>query len=178
MQDSVSVSVLQAHVYSIKWYHDFSLCTNPCDSKMITLLLEGAKRILSKPVSKKEPITPFHLRKIVDLFGTDLNNLQNLRICAMFLIGFAGFLRYSEISHLKMCNLSTFDSYIVLFIECSKTDIYRRGKKVIVSINLAGLSFGSDEYIFRSVRFFKSNNCYKLVTINRPLSYTRHEQFC
>ena len=76
------------------------------------------------------------------------------------LIGFAGFLRYSEISHLKMCNLSIFDSYIVLFIECSRTDIYRRGKNVIVSrtsvktcpvtwflkyISLAGLSFGSDE---------------------------------
>lgn len=40
-------------------------------------------------------------------------------------------------------------------------------------LELANISVGSDEYIFRSVRFFKSQNLYKLVSSNRPLSYTR-----
>ena len=40
-------------------------------------------------------------------------------------------------------------------------------------LELENISVGSDEYIFRSVRFFKSQNLYKLVSSNRPLSYTR-----
>ena len=69
-----------------------------------------------------------------------------------------------------------------------KTDVNRRGNNVIISktnsstcpvswlltyINLAGLVFDSDQYIFRSVRFFKSKNLHQLVSVNRPLSYTR-----
>jgi len=58
-------SVLLAHFYSIKWYHDFNLLENPCVHKIIILMMEGSKRILSRPVSKKEPITAEHLKLIV-----------------------------------------------------------------------------------------------------------------
>jgi hypothetical protein len=54
--------------------------------------------------------------------GSDVKNLYNLRICAMCLVGYAGFLRYNEIANLKMCNLNIFDTYISLNIESSKTD--------------------------------------------------------
>ena len=115
-------SVLLAHFYSIKWYHDFNLLENPCVHKIIILMMEGSKRILSRPVSKKEPITAEHLKLIVQKFGADLKNLMNIRICAMFLLRYAGFLRYSEIANLKMCNLNFFDTYVSLYIEC-KTDV-------------------------------------------------------
>ncbi|CAG2228960.1 unnamed protein product [Mytilus edulis] len=105
VQQSVSESVLLAHFYSSKWYHDFSLVYNPCEDKLIQMMIEGAKRILSKPVLKKEPITADHLQKIVDKIGSDRAHLPNVRICAMMLVGYAGFLRYSEIANLKMCNI-------------------------------------------------------------------------
>lgn len=107
---------------------------------------------------------------------------------AMVLLSYAGFLRYSELANLKMSNLKIFSTYVSLHIEKSKTDVYRRGNNVIISktnsstcpvkwlltyINLANLSFNSDEYIFRAVSFFKSKNSYKLISSNRPLSYTR-----
>lgn len=38
-----------------------------------------------------------HLKHTVQQFGADLNNFMNIRLCAMFLIGYAGFIRYSEI---------------------------------------------------------------------------------
>lgn len=34
----------------------------------------------------------------------------------------------------------------------------------------------SDQYVFRSVRFLKSRNSYKLAEVNRPLSYTRDRE--
>jgi hypothetical protein len=51
VQRSVSVSVLYSNYYSIKWYHDLDLHSNPCDDKLISLLLEGGKRTLSKPIT-------------------------------------------------------------------------------------------------------------------------------
>ena len=121
VQKSVSESVLLAHFYIIKWYHDFKLLENQCVHKMIILMIEGSKRILSRPVSKKEPITAEHLKHIVQIFGADLKNLMNIRICAMFLLGYAGFLRHSEIANLKMCNLNFFDTYVSLYIESTGT---------------------------------------------------------
>jgi hypothetical protein len=102
-------------------------------TKLINLIIEGSKRILGRPIVKKELITSIHLKKIVEKFGSDVKNLYNLRICAMCLVGYAGFLRYNEIANLKMCNLNIFYTYISLNIESSKTDIYRRGNNVIIS---------------------------------------------
>jgi hypothetical protein len=56
------------------------------------MMTEGAKRILGKPTTKKEPITVGHVQRIVERFGVHCSNLYNIRICVMILLGFAGFL--------------------------------------------------------------------------------------
>ena len=60
---------------------------------------EEAERILSKPVIKKEPFTHI-LLKIVQMIGKDGKNLINLRFVLMCLLGYFGFLRYSELANL------------------------------------------------------------------------------
>ena len=133
VQQSVSESVLLAHFYSVKWYHDFNLLQNPCEDRLIQMMMEGSKRILGRPVVKKEPIMPIHLQRIVEVFGNDRGNLSNVRICAMTLLSYAGFLRYSELANLRMCNLKFFDTHVSIHIESGKTDVYRRGNDVIVA---------------------------------------------
>ena len=106
----------------------------------------------------------------------------------MFLVGFSGFLRFNEISNLKVKDIKFHDLHMSLYIEKSKTDVYRRGNEVIISktnskycpvywmkhyLSLAEISQKPDEYVFRSIRYFKSLGKYKLCTINKPLSYTR-----
>jgi hypothetical protein len=44
VQRSVSISVLYSNYYSIKWYHDLNLHSNPCDDKLISVFLEGGHR--------------------------------------------------------------------------------------------------------------------------------------
>ena len=56
---------------------------NPCSNKVVCLILEGGKRLLSKPISKKDPITPDILHLIVQRFG-DKEDLSKLRICCLF----------------------------------------------------------------------------------------------
>lgn len=45
----------------------------------------------SKPIQKKEPITPEILEQIIAKYGNDncKRDLLCVRVCAMFLIGFA-----------------------------------------------------------------------------------------
>jgi uncharacterized Fe-S radical SAM superfamily protein PflX len=69
-----------------------------------------------------------------------------------------------------------------------KTDVYRRGNNVVIAktngkacpvswllryIFLAELRYDSEDFIFRAIRYFKSKNVYKLINVNRSLSYTR-----
>ena len=69
-----------------------------------------------------------------------------------------------------------------------KTDVYSRGNNVVIAktngkacpvswllryISLAELRYDSEDFIFRAIRYFKSKNVYKLINVNRSLSYTR-----
>ena len=187
IQQGVSVSVLESNFYSIKSYHDNNFKFNPCCDKLLTSILEGGRRILSKPVCKKEPITPEILKLIVARYGND-HDLSKLRICVLFLLGFAGFFRYSELANLRTSHFIFHDTHVEVSVEESKTDVYRRGNKVIIArtgndlcpvkwlkkyLDLADLHLESDLFIFRPLTFFKSKGVYKLNKNNTPLSYTR-----
>ncbi|CAC5415156.1 unnamed protein product [Mytilus coruscus] len=49
------------------------------------------------------------------------------------LVGFCGFLRYSELCPTKANNLSFKAEYLEIFISSSKTDCYRKGKSVVIA---------------------------------------------
>ncbi|CAC5384810.1 unnamed protein product [Mytilus coruscus] len=96
------------------------------------IILEGGVRLLSKPVNKKEPITHDIIKRVIDKFGLS-TNLADLRICCLVLLSYAGFLKYSELSHLKAPNLRFYDSHVEITIVSSKTDVYRQGNVVVIA---------------------------------------------
>lgn len=191
IQQGVSEAVLRSSFYSIKWYHDLHCArSNPCDDRVIHTLLEGGKRILAKPVKKKEPISSEMLESIVDTLGVRENNsdLRSVRTVALLLLSFAGFLRFSELSNIKVKNIKFNNLSMNIYIESSKTDVYRRGNEVTIAetggklcpvswmkhyLKLAGIQSKSEDYVFRSIRFYKSVGKYLLCSINKPISYTR-----
>ena len=79
-----------------------------------------------------------------------------------------------------MKHLTFFASHVEINIESGKTDVYRRGNSIVIAktstdlcpvkwllkyIDLAELSYNSDDFIFRSIRFLKSSNTYKLINV-------------
>ncbi|XP_061194378.1 integrase/recombinase xerD homolog [Saccostrea echinata] len=124
VQQSVSESVLSAYFYSIKWFHDFNVCVNPCDTKILHMVMEGGKRILCKPIQKKEPITPEILEQIINKYGdgSRKSDLLSVRVCAMFLMGFAGFLRFNELANLRVRNISFHDFYMLRVVKLTFID--------------------------------------------------------
>ena len=49
----VSMAVLNNVLYSISWVHQMCDYDDPCKASTVVRMKEGAKRILSKPVIKK-----------------------------------------------------------------------------------------------------------------------------
>ena len=186
VQQRVSTSVLDSAFYSINRYHEISSLKNPCDNRLVKLAYEGGKRLLCRPVNKKNPITIDILEKMIDRFGNDSQNILNLRLCVLCLLGFSGFFRYSELSNIKLKDLCFEETHVVVQIGKSKTDIYRQGASVIIArtgnklcpvywlkryIEAAKFTAGSDQHLFTSVQFCRSSGLYKVS--GQCLSYTR-----
>ena len=168
--------------YAIKWFHDLYGFESPTNSKLVVNILEASKRILSKPIKKKEPVTIDILTSLYLKLYTE-NNLKSQRMICACLIAYAGFLRSSELLGIRISDILFYSSYMTIFIECSKTDKYRDGawvviaktgsllcpvdncKKLIQWGNLSG-----DDYLFCNLNLTKQG--YKVRKTNRKMSYT------
>ena len=68
-------------VYSIiKWLHIFVSVSNPLDNDFCRNLLESAKRISGKPVSKKSPLSADIMKLIIDSYAGPQCSLKHHRI--------------------------------------------------------------------------------------------------
>ncbi|KAK3099945.1 hypothetical protein FSP39_012245 [Pinctada imbricata] len=186
VQQSQSPGPVTQAFYGIRWSHSIISAPSPTESDLVKNVLEGAKRRLSHHVKKKEPITPQLLEKMFDNLFI-IGNLYNQRTICACLLSYAGFLRVSELLHLKICDVCFFESHMAIFIEKSKTDVYRDGNWLVISktgtklcpvINLQRYfeygnfqNISNDMFLFRNLTkccfgyIFRSNNI--------PMSYTR-----
>ena len=179
-------SRVESAFYSIKWHHDCSplVSENPCNRSYLRCLLEGLRRIHAKPTTKKDPVSPECLLKIVLKFGMG-QNLLHIRSCAIILLPFAGFLRNDELVNIRECDLEFHPGFVRIFIRKSKMDQLRDGAWVVVGetgsvscpvkmlkqyMQLAE-SGNSSDFLFRPVRFFRSLQKHRLQA--GQLSYSR-----
>jgi hypothetical protein len=55
----------------------------------------------------------------------------------MCLLCYAGFLRFAELANLRRHHVFIYDNHVKLFLESSKTDVYREGRDVLILNNLS-----------------------------------------
>ena len=188
MQTANSVAPINCAFYSLSWAHKMAGLADPTDNDMCKLVKEAAHRSLGHAARKKDPVTPKMLQSLVSHFSADRLNLLTLRLLVMCVLAYAGFLRFDELLRIRACDIQMGQSHFSIFIEKAKNDVYRDGKWVLIAktdsptcphtllksyIDMANIDYISDNYIFRQLSFFKSQNKYKLKSINKPLSYTR-----
>lgn len=170
--------------YSIKYYHDLFDFNSPTDSRLVCNVFEAAKRRLSKPVNKKEPMTVDLLQKMYSsMFQT--RNVMNQRFICICLISYAGFLRSAEVLKLRRSDICIYSNYMSIFVESSKTDKFREGAWVLIArtgtslcpvTNLekyfvwASISADAECYIFG--RLSATHSGYKLRKNCNPISYS------
>ena len=102
------------------------------------------------------------------------------------LISYVGFLRFDEVSNLTKGGATFFNTHMSVFIEKSKTDIYRDGNTLAISRLNSALCpvkmlakymetakiANDDEFLFRAVTWWRSKSRYTLKAANKPISYT------
>lgn len=190
IESECSTAKLESAYYGIHWAHQIFGIASPCDCSLVKHLLEAGKRKVSKPIVKKEPVTLEMMTNICLKYAHPEVNLSDLRLAALCVTAFNGFLRFSELSSLRCCDVrfSNKDSvqFVQLYIQKSKTDIYRDGACVLLAksdnltcpftilkryVNKANIDVSSQELFFRRIQFVKSTNSY--VLRSGGLSYTR-----
>ncbi len=128
------VSVIQSNgrfekiegVYNgLNWIHSMLGFTNPCTSSIVQSLKEVAKRLLSRPVRKKEPFSPRDIKKLSKKLKK--STLIDLRALTIVTLSYAGFLRYDEMSRIRREHILFDDTHMKIFIDKSKADQHNVG---------------------------------------------------
>ena len=188
LDSQCSVHTISSVIYSIKWAHDINGLEDPTNNAFVKNLLESAKRLRGRKTIKKDILSTEMIIELCDKFveSTDLATVRDL---SMITLGYAGFLRFDEISNIKCNEISFCAEYVRILISKSKTDQYRSGNEVLISkgdssacpysmllryMNLASLNTESDSFLYRPL--FRSGDTCKLIYRNKKLSYTRARQ--
>jgi hypothetical protein len=165
MESAQHFSVIESAYYSIKWAHSLAGVNNPCDSEVITYIVDAARRKLIRPIKKKESVT---LDKLFAKYITVDRTLQELRLLTLCSLAYTVLLRYNELCNIKAKHIKMYDHYVDIFVEKSKTDCYRKENHVIMSrldslqcpvkilssyLREAQIELASDMYIFRPISF-------------------------
>lgn len=185
VQKGTTAAALSDIFYSVRWAHNVVGVISPTESCLVKNVFEGAKRKLAKPVVKKEIITVDILSNLYDKIF-DVNNLLSQRMLAVSLLCYAGFMRSAEVLNLTRSDLRVSSTHMELFIQQSKTDVYRDGSWLLIArtgnrlcpvsnlelyLKLAEISEDSCEFVFRNVT--KCGDKYILRKDNKPLLYSR-----
>jgi integrase len=119
-------------VYSaIAWKHGINGFMSPTLSPLVIETIAGLKRVLAKPVKKKDPFMVEHMQRLhLMLIPGCLTDLRNNCI---LIIAFFGFLRVEEIIHLTFGDVVFLVSHVELNLPRSKCDQLRQGSLVVIS---------------------------------------------
>ena len=96
-------------------------------------MFEAPKRLSNHKTKKKQALRPNELKQIDDHLSVNQSSLENLRFLNICLIAFTGFMRFSKVTSIKGYDITFTETYMKIFIEKSKTDIYREGAWVYIS---------------------------------------------
>ena len=180
-------SPISTAFYSISWAHKLSGVEDPTCHQLPKLVKESLVRSLGHGDNKKCPVTSDMLSRLVEKFDKPGLSLLDLRFLTLCLVAYSGFFRFDELINIRRCDVVFHDSFMSIFIEKSKTDVYREGKWILIAstgsvccpvnmlmryLHVAQILADSQLLIFRPTNFVKSLNIHRLRPADTHLSYT------
>ena len=133
LQSGKTFPVIRMSYFAINYFHSIVGHQNPCPTSLPHNILEGIKRILAYSATKKSPVTVSQLYKMYNYFGTKTISLSNLRTILICVLSFMGFLRFVEVIKLRRCDIIKNKTFLSIFIEKIKTDVYQEVNWVYVT---------------------------------------------
>ena len=97
LKTAKSIAPIAAAQYGIRWAHHAAGVQSPTDHTMVQSTMEGCRRLLAKPIQPKDPLPADVFPKTVQALGGPDADIDNLRPLVLVLVGYAGFMRISEL---------------------------------------------------------------------------------
>ena len=126
-QNDKSYPVIRMPYYAIKYFNEFFAGGRELESHFISKVLEGIKRLSGYTENSRSVLSNSDLKRAFEYLGGVEMNLTNSRLMIVLVLSFVGFLRFTELSNLKRSDFILHNTPMSIFIEKSKTDIYRKG---------------------------------------------------
>ena len=127
-----SKAAVEEAVNALSWLHGLAGLQQLGGLPLVQTTLEGLKRTLARPNVRKEPITADMLKAMVEAAGPD-PSLTEIRLLAVCLLAFAGFMRCDELVKLKSDDINFNSESMVVRVQSSKTDQYREGASLVIA---------------------------------------------
>ena len=113
IEQTHSPSVIDAAFYGIKWAHSLAGIFSPTANPIVDAVRSASKRILgTAAVNRKEPILSSAIHDIIS--RSNLDNPVELRNITLYVLSFAGFFRFDDISRIRRNDISFNDGFMVI----------------------------------------------------------------
>ena len=132
-QKNIGCSAIYSALYGIRWAHKIAGLESPTEHPTVIAAAEGARRKLSKPVQPKQPLD---LVKVAQYYNTALASLAGIRFLFVFLVGYAGLFRISELLSVKIKVTTIVHDGMSIFVSKRKSDQFREGHTSIIVVML------------------------------------------
>ena len=125
-ESTESKAAVEEAVHALSWLHGVAGLQPLGGSPIVNATLEGLRRILAKPKVRTEPVKADMLKAMVEA-AEPAAALMEVRLLAVCLVAFAGFMQCDELIKLKCEEISFTTESMVIRIVSSKTDQNRKG---------------------------------------------------
>lgn len=129
-QRSRSTSSVLSTKYAVSWAHRKALLPDPTTHPLVVQVCEACRRVYSKPVKKKKPLSALNVQDIARQFGAPGTSLRHLQGVVIVVLGFVGFLRWNDLSQIQVEGIRVHKRYMSVFLEKRKNDQFHKGNYV------------------------------------------------
>ena len=137
MKKCSSPGPILSSLYGVSWAHRKALVADPGNHPLVRQVCESAKRLLGHSVTKKKHLTTCNVRAIVDRFAQPGADLSDLQTTLLIVVGFAGFLRWNDLSNIRVESITFFELHMSIFLDKRKNDQFHNGS--VVNVTRSGL---------------------------------------
>jgi integrase len=171
---------------ALSWAHNIAGLDSPTLHVLVKETLNGLKHALAKPVNKKEPFEPQHIKAFIDIL--DEQSVTDIRNTTIITIAFYALLRFDELSRVKGEDIEFHEGHVEISIKISKADQLRQGNTVLIArlggkycpVNLLErymhIAFDNDSLVSKSNYLFRRCITHKnqivLTEKELPMSYS------
>ena len=132
MKKESAFSTFSGFTSAVAWAHKKLGLYSPTESAMTKQLIRAGQRILGCATAKgKHPLKVEHLKALQEKFA--FASLDQLQIVTLATLGFAGFLRWDDLSQIKICDIEFHRGFIKIFLEKRKNDQFREGSRIYIA---------------------------------------------